>query len=552
MFNKFKVGTRLFLLVAVTTVITTAIALSGFFGMLTMKERMQKINDSATVPLVQLGTISRLIGANAAHVYRALQHDPIGDDLQYHLDHPASEHLDRAEANMKKIDELWQAYSATSLTPEEKQLVDQFTQSYGQFVKEVLQPTIDAARADDFSYEVRKRFGRGYRDQGAIMGQTIDELVALQEKVAAEQNTLALQAYEKSSTTMSLVFAAGLLLSITLAWGIIRSIVRPLTALQATMTEVEQTGDFTRSVIVSSADEVGQTAASFNQLLGALRKALSEILQHTGRLDEAATELSTTAQQAAQGSAMTSESSSAMAASVEEMTVSISHVSENARETSGITQHTDGLSKRGGEVIHQAVREMQAMADAVRESSDIINELGKQSEHISGIVKVIKEVADQTNLLALNAAIEAARAGDQGRGFSVVADEVRKLAERTTNATGEISSMIGAIQSSSQAAVTAMGLAAQRVESGVSLADQAGRAITDIQHGAGQVQTHVSDITSALAEQNVASQTISQQVERVAQAAEQNSAAARSSSDAAVSIEQLARQMRQAVAGFRV
>jgi methyl-accepting chemotaxis protein len=318
------------------------------------------------------------------------------------------------------------------------------------------------------------------------------------------------------------------------------------------MGEIERDGDFTRRVAISSADEVGQTAVSFNHLLATMQKTLSGILAHTARLDSAATELSATAQQVAKSSEITSETSTTMAAAVEEMIVSVNHINQNAQETSGITQHTGELSQQGGEVIRRTVNEMHAMAGAVRKSSESITELSQQSGKISGIVQVIKEVADQTNLLALNAAIEAARAGEQGRGFAVVADEVRKLAERTTSATGEIGTMITAIQDSSDSAVNTMGNAAERVESGVTLADQAGEAITNIQEGSKQVQVHVDDITSVLAEQGITSQTIAQQVERVAQAAEQNSAAARNSSEAAKNIEQLVRTVRDAAEKFKV
>jgi methyl-accepting chemotaxis protein len=287
-------------------------------------------------------------------------------------------------------------------------------------------------------------------------------------------------------------------------------------------------------------------------LLVALQKALSEILEDSAKIGTAASELTSIAQLAAQNSELTSETSAAMAASIEEMTVSVTHIGETAKETSEISQHSGELSQQGGEIIRRTVDEMHAMSGAVRESSESIAELGRQSEQISSIVQVIKDVADQTNLLALNAAIEAARAGEQGRGFAVVADEVRKLAERTTSATGEIGAMIASIQGSAHTAVAAMNNAAGRVESGVALADQAGEAITDIQQGAKQVQTRVGDITLVLSEQGVASQTIAQQVERVAQAAEENSAAARSSSDAAANIEQLARTMRGVVGKFKV
>ncbi len=552
MFNKFKVGPRLFFLVIIAAIVTTAVAISAFSSMATMDERLRNTHDNSVIPLVQIGKTDQMISSTAAELYRALQHDPNIAISKTHADHPLSEHLDRVEANLKEIDKYWQDYNGTLLTPPEQKLVDQFNQLYGPFVKDVLRPTLDALRANDFSPAVQERFIRGYRQQGRAIEGTLSDLIDLQEKIANEDYASAQQTYGSSRIVMSSVFVVGLLLSVFIAWNIIRSITRPLAELQTTMAEVERTGDFTRNVPVSSHDELGQTATSFNQLLAALRQAFGEILNHTTRLDAAAGELATTAQQAAQGSEMTSESSSAMAASVEQMTVSINHVSDNARETAEITRHTGELSQQGSSVIHQTVDEMRAMADAVRKSSEIITELGQQSERISGIVQVIKDVADQTNLLALNAAIEAARAGEQGRGFAVVADEVRKLAERTTSATGEISAMISAIQGSSQSAVSAMNSAAERVESGVTLADRAGEAITNIQQGAGQVQTHVSDITSALAEQGIASQTIAQQVERVAQAAEENSAAARSSSDAAVDIEHLAKAMRGAMEKFKL
>ncbi len=552
MFNNLKVGSRLFFLTAFASAVTVIVVLFGLFGMASMSGDMDTMYNDTSIPLEQIGQIDSNIVGVPADIFRALQHDPNIAISKIHSDHTIGEHLDRAEARLKETDELWAAYSNSFLTDAEKKLVTQFNEHYPSFIRDVVRPTIASLRAGDFSYEVTERFLKGYRKEGVVLEKTTADLIDLQGKIAKEHFDSGLAAYSLARTQMLTAFGIGLLLSIFIAWSIIRAIVKPLTEVQTTMSEIERSGDFTRRVAVSGSDEVGQTALSFNQLLSSLQKALGEILHHTHQLDVAAGELSTTAQQAAQGSEMTSESSSAMAASVEQMTVSINHVSQNAQETSEVTQHTGELSQQGGEVIRQTVNEMRAMAEAVRKSSEIITELGKQSERISGIVQVIKDVADQTNLLALNAAIEAARAGEQGRGFAVVADEVRKLAERTTSATGEISAMIAAIQGSSQSAVSAMSHAAERVESGVTLADQAGEAITNIQQGAGQVQTHVSDITSALSEQGIASQTIAQQVERVAQAAEENSAAARSSSDAAVNIEQLAKAMREAVAKFKV
>jgi methyl-accepting chemotaxis protein len=178
--------------------------------------------------------------------------------------------------------------------------------------------------------------------------------------------------------------------------------------------------------------------------------------------------------------------------------------------------------------------------------------LGQQSNQISSVVQVIKDVAEQTNLLALNAAIEAARAGEQGRGFAVVADEVRKLAERTTRATAEISGVIGAIQESTRKAVTSMSSAVTKVNGGVDLAQKAGDSINQIKDGSAQVINVVDSISSALVEQNIASNNIASNVEKVAQMSDKNRASTSETASAANHMKQVADTMRLAVSQFKI
>jgi methyl-accepting chemotaxis protein len=237
---------------------------------------------------------------------------------------------------------------------------------------------------------------------------------------------------------------------------------------------------------------------------------------------------------------------------VEQVTVSIAHVSEGAREALSISRNSGELSAQGGEIIYRAAEEMKKIADTVRQTSVSIGNLGEQSTRISSIVNVIKEIAGQTNLLALNAAIEAARAGEQGRGFAVVADEVRKLAERTTQATLEVTQMIETIQQASDAAVKGMVDTVEQVDGGVALARQAGDAINQIKNGSEQVLRTVGDISTELAEQSRASADISNHIDKVARMTENNSAAAEQTAMAANQLAELADNMRTTVNRFKI
>jgi methyl-accepting chemotaxis protein len=195
---------------------------------------------------------------------------------------------------------------------------------------------------------------------------------------------------------------------------------------------------------------------------------------------------------------------------------------------------------------------MAAIADGARQSASIVSDLGGLSAEISGIVKVIKEIADQTNLLALNAAIEAARAGEQGRGFAVVADEVRKLAERTSSSTQQIGDMISRIQSGTQRAVQAMESGVARANQGEELARRAGESIDQIELRTSEVVRAVHEIQLALSEQSAAAKDVAVRVEQIAQMTETNSNASSQTSNNANQVSGLAGHLNELMAGFRV
>jgi methyl-accepting chemotaxis protein len=385
--------------------------------------------------------------------------------------------------------------------------------------------------------------------QGALdaFGKFQAELVDSAGKSASES-------YEQARNLMVGIVALALLLAAALSLWVIRSVTLPLGGepedAKAVVEKIAR-GDLTGEIKVKAGDDSSLIAATRSMQLS-LRKMVGELKANAEGVAAAAAQLASSSSQVAGATAHQSEAASAMAAAVEEMTVSINHVSDSAREAHSVTAATGGLSQEGNRVIQDTVAEMQHISQTVGEAAGTIQAVGESSQKISSIVQVIKDVAEQTNLLALNAAIEAARAGEQGRGFAVVADEVRKLAERTAQATTEISGMIEAVQGSAHAAVGTMQQAVARVGQGLGMAQKASDSMLGISDGAQKVVSAVNEISNALKEQSVASNDIAANVEKIAQMSEENSAATREAADTAQQLEALAAGTRAAVSGFRV
>lgn len=381
-----------------------------------------------------------------------------------------------------------------------------------------------------------------------------EKLSTFRKQQVAEANQITNGTVSTAESTMKIMGFGGLiaaLLASAFAVLISRSIIIPIGQMRTTMIDIGKSGDFTQRIAIESKDEIGQTVLAFNQLIGNLQTTLHELHDGIDKLLDSSNGLSSASHQVASSSAHQSEASSSMAATIEQITVSINHVSESAREALEFSKRSGELSGQGGQIIHNAASEMKQIANTVHETSISIEELGRQSTQISSIVQVIKEIAEQTNLLALNAAIEAARAGEQGRGFAVVADEVRKLAERTANATGEITGMIDSIQDTANIAVESMSGAVTQVSSGVTLAESAGDAINQIKESSTAVIRTVGDISNALVEQSTASHEVAVKVEHVAQMTEENSAAAEETSLAAHQLAELAEKMRATINQFK-
>ena len=334
---------------------------------------------------------------------------------------------------------------------------------------------------------------------------------------------------------------------------LIRNRLAPLaTAVQATerlgagdLQPVESPG------AAGSANEVDKMTYSLSQAVQAMREMIGQVDESARRLLQAAADMESSAGDTLTRIRDQASSASGLAASVEEVSVSISHTADNAREAAEVTGRAHAAGETGRSRVEATVAEMERIAVEIHDSAGLIQSLGNRSAQISAIISVIKDIADQTNLLALNAAIEAARAGEQGRGFAVVADEVRKLAERTSVSAQEIAETIANMVRETDAAVDRMQAVSDEMSRGVAMAREAGSAIQEIDRTTSEASRYVHDIASATREQSTASQEMARLVEHVAQVSEQNAGAVAASADKARQMKGLAVQMESLLGRFR-
>ncbi|HAT6346738.1 TPA: methyl-accepting chemotaxis protein [Aeromonas hydrophila] len=310
-------------------------------------------------------------------------------------------------------------------------------------------------------------------------------------------------------------------------------------------------GDFSQPIKVPAGAKeslIGLLAT----MQGTLKGIIAQVSHSSEELSGSADSIAQIAEQTAQFATSQQTSTQTMAAAIEELVVSISHLSDNATHADELSKVSANTLAEGSGVIKQTLDSIQSISDTVSNAASSIADLNSHTQQISEIIEVIRGIADQTNLLALNAAIEAARAGEQGRGFAVVADEVRNLASRSAASTQQITGMIGKIQSGADASIRSMENTVNNVSRGVSLASQTGEAIASIQNHAANLTGLMGEISHTLREQSTAANEVVSTVGNITSLSEQSGDAARHVSQEAAKLKQLSRLLRQEMAHFKL
>ncbi len=310
-------------------------------------------------------------------------------------------------------------------------------------------------------------------------------------------------------------------------------------------------GDLTVQATVSE-DITGAIADSVNYTVEELRNLVSRINATAEMVNEASSKAQMVASSLQAASDQQSREIRETGESVLRMAQQINEVSARAAESVDVARQSLGASQQGATAVQKAIAGMNGIRDHIQETAKRIKRLGESSQEIGEIVELISDITEQTNVLALNAAIQAASAGEAGRGFTVVAEEVQRLAERSAEATKQISALIKTIQTDTQDAVAAMERSTQGVVQGTRLSDDAGRALGDI----GRVSTQLADLiegfSSTTSKQAASAGTVAQSIQRILLVTEQTSEGTLQTAGSIRQLSELSQELKSSVSRFKV
>lgn len=541
--NKVSIGLRLSLAFGLLIVLLLILAGIGLFQMSRINDHLREITQVNT-PEKEAALVMRI--ALDARAIAARDIVLAGDDAQKRNEAKSRLATQRGKF-VEAHDKLLGLLKQFNGTPRELEVLNGIKESNARAAQYVdrLVTTADAGKFEEAAkqaLEVRAVFGE--------MRNLIEALSKIEDELNAEAMQAAAAAYGSARTQMIVIAVVSLILASLSALVVTRSLTTPINTALNAIERIAQ-GDLTTQVKISGSDEIARLAQGVSTMNDALRTAIGQVRDSTDQVSSTSEALNSAAQQVNTGSEEQSAAASAMAAALEEMSTSINHVSSLSDDARNLSQTASAGASAGAHQIAEMLKEIERIARTIEESANSARELGHESERISTIVSVIKDVADQTNLLALNAAIEAARAGETGRGFAVVADEVRKLAERTTASAQEITEMVHTIQGRSQAMTRAMEGTVTQMQNGMSMAQNAGSSVQEIDAGAKQVTAVIDDVATALKEQSSASHELANRVEQIVQMIEENTSAVGAVANSASDLNGLAQGLRTAVGHFK-
>ncbi|MBG6077596.1 methyl-accepting chemotaxis protein [Polaromonas sp. CG_9.11] len=511
--NNLKISTRLMILISILSILLIGIGSIGLFGISQSNEALKTVYADRTVPISQLGEIDSLSLANQLFLASSYI-TPIPEDI--------AKKTAQIDANIMAIGKIWEAYMASYLIPEEREIARTFAEARAKFVREGLKPAVEALRANDLE-DAKLIMNEKVGPLSVPFRAALNALAKLQLEVAKAEYDGAISQYQTIRNAAISAIVAGVLFALVFGLFLIRGITRSLAQAMAASNAVAQ-GDLTHPILVKGKDEVAQLLTSLSAMQSSLIGIVGQVRQGTDTIATASSQIAAGNQDLSSRTEQQASSLEETAASMEELTSTVKQNADNARQANQLAVSASSVAVRGGAVVAQVVGTMGA--------------INTSSKKIVDIIGVIDGIAFQTNILALNAAVEAARAGEQGRGFAVVAAEVRNLAQRSAAAAKEIKTLIGD--------------SVDKVEEGGRQVLEAGKTMDEIVDSVRRVTDIMAEIQAASQEQTQGIEQINQAITQMDQVTQQNAALVEEAAAAAQSLQEQAGGLLQVVSVFKL
>ncbi|MGM2146853.1 methyl-accepting chemotaxis protein [Bacillus cereus group sp. BceL101] len=542
-----KVGTKLNILITISSIACIVLSLIGFWGLERGKSTSSNMYEDNLLPIEWIG----IVESNFYHVNMNFMEIMVSKDEKR-----MNELIREMDGIRQENDYLLKQFEAKVISTKEKELYNTFYETF-----------------NELRTQMKKAQGLGKSNNEEAYAYYLKEIEpnmqksikSIRELILYNSNNAELLQKENNNSaqnTMIMFISISLLaiLIIILIGYIIKLTIRkPLVLLQNDMEKVAA-GDLTTRTPYKANNELGHIVQSFNSMLDNLQQLIANVkmttqevisttegvLQDTNRASSISNEVVQTVLEVKtkiEGQVTSIQESSS---SMEEITTGVQTVAESSAVVAEVAVTTTERINIGSEVINHSILQMNSVHDVVEETSKVINKLVTRTQRIDTALAAITNIAEQTNLLALNAAIEAARAGENGKGFAVVAAEVRDLAEQSKESAKEVNHLIKSIQQDTQDTVNVMRKGQQKAVEGKEAAHKANQTFLSIMRDIDKITSQIQEVSAATEEMSAGTEEVNASLSLVSETAtdvkKETLQTVKSIQSQAVSIEQISIQ----------